>query len=129
LKEIKGSDHVETAVVVNNKTTEQKEIGIDWIVICVGTEPNIKLAQKAELEMNEDKFVKIDSKMMTSKAGIFACGEITGCKRHLITSANQGASAGMAASEYLALEKAKRGDMFEGAKNGKYADEYLALLG
>lgn len=129
LKEIKGSDHVETAVVVNNKTTKQKEIGIDWIVICVGTEPNIKLAQKAELEMNEDKFVKIDSKMMTSKAGIFACGEITGCKRHLITSANQGASAGMAASEYLALEKAKRGDMFEGAKNGKYADEYLALLG
>jgi len=31
-------------------------------------------------------------------------------------------------SEYLALEKVKRGEMFEGAKNGKYADEYLVML-
>jgi hypothetical protein len=34
----------------------------------------------------------------------------------------------MAASEHLALEKVKRGEMFEGAKNGKYADEYIATL-
>jgi len=66
--------------------------------------------------------------MMTSKTGIFACGEITGCDRHLVSSASEGASAGMAVSEYLALEKVKRGEMFEGAKNGKYADEYLAML-
>jgi len=34
----------------------------------------------------------------------------------------------MAASEYLALEKVKKGEMFKGAKNGKYADEYMAML-
>jgi len=34
----------------------------------------------------------------------------------------------MAASEYLALEKVKRGEMFEGANNCKYAVEYLAML-
>jgi thioredoxin reductase (NADPH) len=127
LKEIKGRDHVETAVIINNNTAEEKEI--DWIVICVGTEPNIGLAQEAGLEIDEGTFVKIDSKMMTSKMGIFACGEITGCKRHLITSASQGASAGMAVSEYLAMEKVKRGEMFKGAKNGKYAEEYIDLLG
>jgi thioredoxin reductase (NADPH) len=129
MKEIKGRDHVERAVIINNKTAEEKEIEIDWIVICVGTEPNIRLAQEAGLEIDKGTFVKIDSKMMTSKMGIFACGEITGCKRHLITSASQGASAGMAASEYLAMEKVKRGEMFEGAKNGKYAEEYIDLLG
>jgi thioredoxin reductase (NADPH) len=127
LKEIKGGDHVETAVVVNNKTAEQKEIGIDWLVICVGTEPDIRLAQESGLEI-DGAFVKIDSRMMTSREGIFACGEITGCERHLITSASQGASAGMAASEFLAAEKVKMGEMFEGAKNGKYAEEYVALL-
>jgi len=127
LTEIKGGNQVETAVVINNKTGEQKEIKIDWIVICVGTEPNTKLAQEAGLVM-KGAFVKIDGKMMTSKAGIFACGEITGSERHLITAASEGASAGMAASEYLALEKVKRGEMFEGAKNGKYADEYMAML-
>jgi thioredoxin reductase (NADPH) len=127
LKEIKGGDRVEAAVLSNNKTGEQKEIAVDWVVICVGTEPDTRLAQEAGLMM-EDTFVKINSKMMTNKSGIFACGEITGGERHLITAASEGASAGMAASEYLALEQVKRGEMFEGAKNGKYADEYLAML-
>ncbi len=127
LKEIKGSDRADTAVVLNNRTGEQKEIGVDWIVICVGTEADTSLAREAGLEM-VGASVQIDSKMMTSKPGIFACGEITGSERHLITAASAGASAGMAASEYLALEKVKRGEMFDGAKNGKYADEYLAML-
>lgn len=35
----------------------------------------------------------------------------------------------MAASEYLALQMVKKGEMFEGAKNGKYASEYVAMLG
>ena len=127
LKEIKGRDRVETAVLVSNKTGEQKETAVDWIVICVGTEPDTRLVQKAGLEMT-GTFVIINKKMMASKPAIFACGEITGCDRHLISSASEGASAGMAVSEYLALEKVKRGEMFEGAKNGKYADEYLAML-
>jgi len=128
LKEVKGGDYVETAVLLNNKTGEQKEIAIDWIVVCVGTEPDTRLAQEAGLEMVGASVV-INKKMMTSRPGIFACGEITGSERHLITAASEGASAGMAVSEYLALEKVKRGEMFEGAKNGKYADEYLAMLG
>jgi len=128
VKEIKGSDNVESAVVVNNKTDEQKEIAIDWVIICVGTEPNTKLAHEAGIEM-EGKFVKVDSQLRTDKEGIFACGEITPGYRHLITSASEGASAGMAASEYLALEMVKKGEIFEGARNGKYADEFLAMLG
>jgi len=127
LKEVKGGDCVETAVLSNNKTGEQKEISIDCIVVCVGTEPDTRLAQEAGLEMAGASVV-INKKMMTSRPGIFACGEITGSERHLITAASEGASTGMAVSEYLALEKVKRGEMFEGAKNGKYADEYLAML-
>jgi thioredoxin reductase (NADPH) len=128
VKEIRGNGKVETALVMNNKTAEQKEIAIDWVIICVGTEPDTKLAREAGIEM-EGKFVKIDSQMRTNKEGIFACGEITPGHRHLITSASEGASTGMAASEYLALEMVKKGKMFEGARNGKYADEFLAMLG
>jgi len=127
LKEIRGSDQVETAVIVNNKSGEETVVGVDWIVICVGTEPDTRLAREAGLKMT-GSFVKINDQMMVSRPGIFACGEITGGERHLITAASQGASAGMAVSEYLALEKVKKGEMFEGAKNGKYADEYLAML-
>jgi len=128
VKEIKGGDNVEAAVVTNNKTGEQKEVAIDWVIICAGTEPNTKLAQEAGVEM-EGKFIKVDSQMRTNKDGIFACGEISPGHRHLITCASEGASAGMAASEYLALQMVKKGEMFEGAKNGKYADEFLAMLG
>jgi len=128
VKEIKGSDNVKSAVVTNNKTGEQKEVAIDWVIICVGTEPNTKLAQEAGVEM-EGKFIKVNSQMRSNKEGIFACGEITPGHRHLITSASEGASAGMAASEYLALEMVKKGELFEGARNGKYADEFLAMLG
>ena len=128
VKEVKGDDRVDSAVVVNNKTGEEREIAVDWIVICVGTEPDTNLAQEAGIEM-AGSFVKIDDRMMTNKAGVFACGEITGADRHLVSATAEGASAGMAASEYLALQKVRNGEMFEGAINGKYADEYLAMLG
>jgi thioredoxin reductase (NADPH) len=127
VNQIKGKGEVETAVLVNNETGEEREIAVDWVVICVGTEPNTELAQKAGVQM-AGEFVSIDEHMMTNKPGVFACGEITGCLRHLITAASQGALAGMAVSEYLALEQVKQGEMFEGAKEGKYADEYLAML-
>ena len=127
VKQIMGNDKVEAAVLVNNKTGEERQAAVDWIVICVGTEPDTELAREARIEM-AGSFVKIDERMMTSKSGVFACGEITGGQGHLINAAAEGASAGMAASEYLALERVKRGEMFEGAINGKYADEYQAVL-
>ena len=127
VKELRGSDRLEEAVLMNNTTGEERKVAADWVVICVGTEPDTQIAARAGVGM-AGRFVRVDQQMMTDKPGVFACGEITGCDRHLISSASQGAAAGMAASEYLALEKVKTGEIFDGAKNGKYADEYLAML-
>jgi thioredoxin reductase (NADPH) len=127
LKEIKGDDAVKEVILFNNKKNEEKDVSIDWIVICAGTEPKSKLVEESALALS-GSFVKVDDSMMTSKEGIFACGEITGCDKHLISCASNGASAGMATSEYLAMEKIKRGETFKGAINGKYADEYLQML-
>ncbi len=127
LKEIKGDSEVKRAVLINKETNEEKDISIDWIVICAGTEPNIDLVKQSEIAL-DGAFVKVKGNMMTSKEGVFACGEITGCDRHLITSVANGTAAGMAASEYLAMEMVKRGEGFKGAINGKYAEEYLQML-
>ena len=113
--------------MLNNANNEKREIPIDWVVICVGTEPDTNLALEANLEITGN-FVNVDSEMMTSKQGVFACGEIIGTDRHLVSSDAGGAAAGMAASKYLALDMVRKGDMFTGAINGKYADEYLAIL-
>ncbi len=127
LKEIRGDNTVKEVLLVNNKTGKEEKVAVDWVVICVGTEPNTELARKAGINLN-GKFVKINESMMTDKEGVFACGEITGCERHVITSAAEGAITGMSVSEYLALEKVKKGETFEGAINGKYTEEYMEML-
>jgi len=127
LKAIKGGDRVEGALLIDNKTGAEEEISVDWIVICVGTEPNIELPQKIGLEM-DGQFVKVDGRMRTSKDGIFACGELVPSWRHLVNAAAGGASAGMNVSEYLAMEMLKAGKTFEGTKNGRYASEFLEML-
>jgi len=97
------------------------------VIVCTGTEPDTELARESGIELSGN-LVKVDERMMTAKPGVFACGEITGCDKHLITAASQGATAGMAVSEYVALQAVKRGEMFDGARNGKYADEYLSMV-
>jgi thioredoxin reductase (NADPH) len=123
LAEIKGRERVESAVLLNNRTGEKKEIPVDWIVICIGTIPDTKLAEKAGVEL-KGGFITVDSRMMTNWKGIFAAGEAAGSPRHLVSAAGNGAWAGMAISEYLAREKLSRGETFSGAIHGKYADEY-----
>lgn len=127
LREVRGEDTVKAAVVFNNKTGEEKEVPIDWVIICTGTDPNTKLARTAGIEM-ADGLIKVNQQKMTNKAGVFACGEITDIHKHLISAVADGATAGMTTSEFLALERVRRGDMFEGSVNGKYADEYLAMV-
>lgn len=127
IREIEGEDKVDKVLLVNNITGAEEKMEVDWIVICVGTEPNLELPGKSGLVI-DGNFVKVDGQMKTSREGIFACGEIVKGHRHLINVAAQGASAGMAVSEYLALQMVKSGGSFSGSKNGKYADEYAAML-
>lgn len=127
LKEIKGSERVEAVVLYNNKSGDRSEMPVDWIVICAGTDPDTSLARASGLA-TVNNVVSVNSNNMTSTPGIFACGEITGCDGHLISAASNGASTGMATSEYLAMEKLKKGETFQGTKNGKYADELMAKL-
>ncbi len=126
LRELRGDDAVESVLLFNNKTGAKEERAIDWVIVCTGTEPDTELARESGIELSGN-LVKVDERMMTAKPGVFACGEITGCDKHLITAASQGATAGMAVSEYVALQAVKRGEMFDGTRNGKYADEYLSM--
>ena len=127
VKEIAGTDGVEAVMIEDNQTGERERLAVEWVVICVGTEPDASLAREAGIE-TVNGYVRVDGRMMTSKEGVLACGEVAGCDRHIVSSAAQGAAAGMACSEYLAMCKVRKGEMFEGARNGKYADEYAAVL-
>ncbi len=127
VREIVGTDKVQAVTMEDNQTGRRQDLAVDWVVICVGTKPDPYLARQAGILMDGDH-VRVDERMMTSKVGVLACGEVVGCDRHIVSSAAQGAAAGMAASEYLAMCKVRSGEMFEGARNGKYADEYAHSL-
>ena len=125
--EIRGDNYVHSALVIDNRNQDKKKIAVDWVVTCVGTQPNTSLARAAGLEIKSN-YIVTNQKMMTSKPSIFACGEVAGSDRHIISCVASGAAAGMSASEFLALQRVRNGYMFKGAINGKYADEYLAMM-
>jgi thioredoxin reductase (NADPH) len=60
---------------------------------------------KGQLEMDPRGYLKIDEKMQTTKAGIFAAGEAADSNfRQVVTSAGMGAAAAIQATRFLEAE-------------------------
>ena len=65
LKDIPNSDYIITA---------------DYIVSAIGSKIDKNFINDFDLELNEKGYVKVDENNMTSKKGIFACGDLIGTK-------------------------------------------------
>lgn len=61
---------------VNSLSTEQRDINCDQVIISIGVAPNIELAEPAGLEIGELGGIKVNDRMRTSAAGIFAAGDV-----------------------------------------------------
>ncbi len=105
VKEIKGNGKVEHVLVENVKTGSQTILDVDGVFVFVGFTPN-NVLYKDQLEMDEQGFIKIDAKMHTSVAGVYAAGEAADSYfKQVITSAGMGAAAAIEAGRYLADQK------------------------
>lgn len=60
------------------KLSDGKELDADAILVAVGARPNVDLAEKAGIELNENDAIKVDRHMKTSHEDIFACGDCAG---------------------------------------------------
>ncbi len=101
VKEIRGSGKVESLLVSNVKTGQDSVLETDGIFIFIGHTPNNDL-YKGQLEMDERGFIKVDSKMHTSVAGVYAAGEAADSDfKQVITSAGMGAAAAIEAGRFL----------------------------
>jgi len=104
VKEIRGDSHVESVIVVNKNTGEERELKIDGIFIEIGFQPPKEWYQKLGLETDEDGYLKVDHWMRTNKPGIFAAGDATTVWkgfRQVVTAAAMGAVAAYSAYNYL----------------------------
>jgi thioredoxin reductase (NADPH) len=101
--EIAGGDTVERVLARNLKSGETREIEVEGVFVFVGTNPNIEFLEgEKSIERTRGGWITTDNKMETSVEGVFAAGDVRDkFLRQVVTAAGDGATAGMAAYEYL----------------------------
>lgn len=134
LAEIKGKDDVEAVVVKNLKTGALTEIEASGVFIYVGMVPGTGFL-KGKVDLDERGYIIASEMMETSVDGVYAAGDARiKYLRQVITAANDGATAAVAAERYLAEEHDFRESVLDADKPVLLAfwnpahDESIALM-
>jgi thioredoxin reductase (NADPH) len=99
--EVIGKEKVEAVRLKNLKTGDETVFETDGLFIFIGHTPNTQMF-KDQLDLDNLGYVKINDKMQTSKAGVFAAGEAADSHfRQVVTSAGMGAAAAIEATHFL----------------------------
>ena len=102
VKEIQGKFKVESVLLTNKKTEEEKTVAVDGVFIAVGMIPET-LCYKDLVELDSTGYIVADETGITSCPGIFAAGDIrTKELRQIVTAASDGANAVQSVERYLA---------------------------
>jgi len=105
LDEIKGNGEVEAVVLKNLKTGELREMVANGVFIYVGMLPGTGFLQN-QVQLDERGYIVANHSMETSVDGVFAAGDATvKYLRQVVTAANDGAVAAVAAERYLEEEQ------------------------
>jgi thioredoxin reductase (NADPH) len=100
ITEVIGKDKVEAVRIKNLQTGEEDAYPAAGVFIFIGHTPNTKMLE-GQIEM-ENGYIKVDNRLHTSVAGVFAAGEAADQHfRQVITSAGMGAAAAIEATHYL----------------------------
>lgn len=102
LKEIRGTQRVTEVVLFNNKTGETSTMAVDGVFIAIGYLPNVDLAARSGVELDEDGFIKHDPRHRTNVQGIYSAGDVEGGFKQIVTAMGQGTEAALSVYEDLA---------------------------
>lgn len=101
VKEIKGDNLVNTAVLENVKTKETSNLSVNGVFPYIGMTPNVENIS-GQLQQDARGFIVTDETMSTSVEGVFAIGDVrTTPLRQVITAAADGAVGAVYAVKYL----------------------------
>lgn len=76
LKRIDGTDHVESAIIYENRTAEERTLPVDIVLINIGFKASLGPIEGWGLEMTDVRHIKTDGFMETNLSGVFAAGDI-----------------------------------------------------
>lgn len=101
VEEIRGKDHVESLVLRNVDTGEDREVKADGLFLFVGMVPQTELV-KDLVVCDHSGYIQANEKMETNVPGLYAVGDCTQTfLRQVITSAADGAVAAVASERYV----------------------------
>lgn len=105
VKEIKGDNLVNTAVLENVKTKEISNLQVNGVFPYIGITPNVEQFS-GQLEQDASGFIVTDETMATSVEGVFAVGDVRKTPlRQVITAASDGAVGAVFAVKYIETHK------------------------
>jgi thioredoxin reductase (NADPH) len=101
--EIVGKDGKVIKVIGTDKAAGKKvEFGTDGVFVFVGLDPNSSFLKGSGVELDEYKFIKTDTKLMTNVPGIFVAGDVrSGATLQIASAVGEGATAALMIREYL----------------------------
>ena len=101
VKEIKGDNLVNTAVLENVKTGEKSDLAVNGVFPYIGMTPNVENIT-GQLEQDANGFILTDETMKTSVDGVYAVGDVRKTPlRQVVTAASDGAVGAVYAVKYL----------------------------
>ncbi|HET6864067.1 MAG TPA: FAD-dependent oxidoreductase [Candidatus Saccharimonadales bacterium] len=99
--EIVGENNKVTKVI-GTKEGKKIEYSTDGVFVFVGLDPNTKFLEGSGIELDERKFIKTDTRLMTNMPGIFSAGDVrSGATLQIASATGEGATAALMIREYL----------------------------
>lgn len=113
---ILGNDKVEKIECIKTKLVKKNEeerlypvniensnydLDMDYVVMAVGSKVDKEVLNDLDLKLNKWGFIDVDENYMTSKKGIFACGDLAGVKATVAYAARSGRDAANAIINYI----------------------------
>jgi len=75
IKELRGKDHIEAAVIFNNKTKEEEVLACDQILGCLGFEASVGPLAEWGLTLQGND-IPVTTRMETNLPGIYSAGDV-----------------------------------------------------
>jgi thioredoxin reductase (NADPH) len=96
-----GSERLEKLVLVRQSTGERQEIAVQGLVVKIARTPNTQLFA-GKLELDRSGAVVVDRELRTSRAGVFAVGDVVaGAYARVAAALGQGSLAARSVLHYL----------------------------
>jgi thioredoxin reductase len=76
IRRVEGKDHVERAVIFNNRSQQEEILTIDSIIFALGFKADLGPIHEWGVETIGRRFIKVNSKMETNLPGVYAAGDI-----------------------------------------------------